>query len=100
MRTEHEIYMDFRRAVAQAEKLRMIAHRMRRVSQDEMEMTLRILRSCWSGMNSEIFQRKGQITQDEIMAIADHIQQAANVVEEIAHRTMVAEMQAIEIAGR
>ncbi len=98
MKTEYEIYMDFRRAMDQANRLKTIANNMSNLANDSMMSSLNAIRSSWSGENAEAFLNKGQSIQNRIELTAGDLYKVANAIITIAERTRDAELAAIAIA--
>ena len=98
MKTEYEIYMDFRKAVNQANRLRAIANNMSSLANDSMGGILNSIRSSWSGENADAFVYKGQNIQNRINSTANDLHKVANAIITIATRTRDAELAAIAIA--
>lgn len=99
MRSEYQIWMDFRIAQEQVQNLRAVAARMEELADQRMQGALRRVGSNWKGENSEAFQGKGRILQNKITLTASDIRRIADAVEQIARRTRDAELAAIRIAG-
>ena len=99
MRTEYEIYMDFRKANEQVRLLRAIANRMNSLANEDLDKTLGSIRSDWTGDNAEKFDKKGKTVKGKINATAGTIITIANTIESIARRTYDTEIEAIRIAG-
>ncbi|SCY71341.1 Proteins of 100 residues with WXG [Lachnospiraceae bacterium XBB2008] len=98
MKTEYEIYMNFKKAEAQVNKLRNIAQGMRSLANDDIEGTIGRIRTNWSGENSEAFLAKAQIIENKIGETANDIQRVADAIMSNAERTMRTELAAIGVA--
>ena len=98
MKTEYEIYMDFRRAREQANELRVIANRMEHLSDAELGGTLRSIQQNWSGENAQKFNGKGVTLQRKINVTAADLRKVAATIDSIATRTYNNELNAVRIA--
>lgn len=98
MKSEYQVWMDFRKAEAQAQRLRAVAMNMNNLADWRMRGALDSVRSNWEGENSEAFLAKGEILKGKIEGTGDDLRKIADTVEKIAQRTRDAELNAIRIA--
>ena len=98
MKTEYDIYMNFKKAETQVNKLKDIAQNMRLLANDDIEGTIGRIRSNWSGENSEAFLAKAQVVENKIAETANDIQRVADTIMSNAERTMRTELAAIGVA--
>lgn len=99
MKSEYQIWMDFRKAIDQAQRLRSVASNMDNYADYQMKGALNNVGNNWDGENSEAFLTKGEILRGKIGGIGDDLRKIADTVEKIAERTREAEMAAIRIAS-
>lgn len=99
MKTQYQIYMDFRAAKEQAGKLRGIASSMETLANDSMADTLRSIQDAWTGENSEKFLVKCTAEQNKIIETAGKLRKVADAIDTIAQRTYEAETAAIQLAS-
>lgn len=99
MKSEYEIYMDFKRAKEQAQRLRSIANRLQSMANEEMSRTLNAVGTNWTGENSEAFLAKGNTLKGKISGTGGDLHKIANAIDRIAETTRAAEMAAIAIAS-
>ncbi len=98
MKTAYEIYMDFRKAKAQADRLRSIAKNMNSLADEGVGGSLSSIRSNWTGENADAFLGKGEAIKNKISLTAADINKVADAIMKIAERTRDAELAAIAIA--
>ncbi len=97
MKSRRRIYMDFKKAMDAAKKLRNIAKSMND-NADSMDRAIRSIDNSWDGENSEAYITKGLKIKGNISTTAEGILRTAEAIEEIAERTKEAELAAIDIA--
>ena len=98
MKSEYQIYMDFRRANQVAEDLRGIARSTRNAADQDLQGALSRIQSNWEGENAEAFQAKGKRLRNQVDQLAQDVDRSANAIERIAQNTYNAEMRAVQIA--
>lgn len=98
MRTEYEIYMDFKRVEEQIERLRGIASKMSSLALDDLAGTLQNIGNSWKGDNADTYLTKGGKVKSDIASTADEIRNTADSIEAMAIRIRDAELKAIVIA--
>lgn len=98
MKSEHEIYLNFRKANNLVSELRSIARDTRRMASGEFQGALNQADRAWNGENSEEFLRKGLKIKSNLQTMADDVDKIANTIEQIADNTYRAEMRAVRIA--
>ena len=99
MKTQYQIYMDFRAAKEQASKLRGIATSMETLADDSMADTLRSIQEAWTGENADKFLAKCTDEQRKIVETAGKLRNVADAIDTIAQRTYDAETAAIQLAS-
>ncbi|WP_026517599.1 hypothetical protein [Butyrivibrio sp. MC2021] len=99
MKTEAQIYMDFKRAQAQADRLRQIASNMDNVAEDEMAGAISKVRSDWTGENADTYTSKADKEKTKVIKTAADVRRVADTIEAMAARIMQAELDAIRIAS-
>jgi WXG100 family type VII secretion target len=98
MKSEYQIYMDFRRANQVAEDLRAIARNTRDAADQDLQSALSRIQSNWEGENADAFQTKGTRLKQQVDQLAKDVDRIANAIETIAQNTYNAEMRAVQIA--
>lgn len=100
MATRESIEFDFRKALAQANKIEAIAERLGRLSGMEFGNTMQNLSSGWKGENASLYLTKGSRLQEKMNGTVKELYSVASSIREIAKRIYDAEMAALEIASR
>ncbi len=98
MSTQYEIVMNFKAAVAQANKLEDIAERLIRVSDNDYNNTLQNISSAWKGENAQAFISKSSLLIEKMDNTAESLRSAADTVRQIAINIYEAEMAALTVA--
>lgn len=98
MKSEYQIYMDFKRANDVADELRSIARSTRGAANQDLQGALSRIRSSWEGENSDAFQMKGERLRQQVEQLAQDVDRIAAAIEQIATNTYQAEMRAVQIA--
>jgi len=98
MKSSSAIYYDFKRALNEAEDLEDAARRMRRLSDNDMENTMRSLQGAWQGGASEAYQRKCGQLRAKILNSANDLERQASAIRSMARSTYEAEMRAYRLA--
>ena len=98
MLTEAKINMDFRQAMAQADKVDNLADRLSQVANDQLGDTLQNLSYGWKGDNAEAYLKKGARLQGKITMSSSDLHSIASSIRTAAQRIYNAEMQALDIA--
>ena len=95
---ESTIYMNYRQAVSQAERLQEQAERLSRMANSRMADTMTRLNTHWKGENAEAYLAKCAALQDKMGRTARNLSAAANAIRTAAERTYKADMRALELA--
>lgn len=98
MKTEFEIYMNFKKAEAQAENMRKFAQVLLDVAGNDVGQIIRQLRNNWTGDNSDKLMTKADVLRERMVNSAKELQELADVVIRIAEKTQKYELAAIGIA--
>lgn len=95
---ESTIYMNYRQAVNQAERLQEQAEQLSRIANTRMADMMVRLNGNWKGENAEIYLAKCAALQEKIGRTARGLFAAAAAIRTAAERTYQAEMRALELA--
>lgn len=95
---ESTIYMNYRQAVNQAERLQEQAERLSRVANGRMGDTMTRLSTNWKGENADAYLAKCAALQDKMTRTARDLSAAAAAIRAAAERTYKADMRALELA--
>ncbi len=98
MKTSYEIYMDFNKAIAQADRLISIAKNMNNLGNEGVGGSINTIEGCWEGENADAFIDKGRKIQNKIYLTAEDIRKVADAIIKIAETTRDAELAAIALA--
>ena len=98
MKTMYEIFMDFDNAMDQVEKLRNISKSVDTIGNDGVGGSIRTIKGCWTGENSDDYIEKSQIVEGKVKKTGSDIAIVADRIESIAIRTRDAELRALAIA--
>lgn len=98
MATRASIEMDFRQAMAQADRVDDAANNLSGVSNRQLEGTLQDLASGWNGENADAYLAKGAKLQSRINNSASELQEIASTIRRIAKRIYDTEMANLRIA--
>ncbi len=98
MKTQAQIYMDYKNACNQADSLEQVARNLDDVAGKQMQDCLGQVQAHWKGDNSEAYVGKGRMLQGKIKNTAGELKKAAAAIRTIAKNTYDAEMRALEIA--
>ncbi|SFB82416.1 WXG100 family type VII secretion target [Butyrivibrio sp. YAB3001] len=96
-KTEWQIKMDFKKAMAAVNNLRKIANKLDD-NNDDFGGVINLIDNNWDGENSEKFIGKGRTIQGKISETSAGIRKTADAIEDIAKRLRDAELNAIRIA--
>ena len=80
MKSEYQIYMDFKRANDVADELRSIARSTRGAANQDLQGALSRIRSSWEGENSDAFQMKGERLRQQVEQLAEQADKAAKLL--------------------
>lgn len=95
---EATIYMNYRQAVAQADRLQAQAEQLSRVAGTRMADMMARLDGNWKGENAEAYLAKCETLQSNMTHTAQGLSAAASSIRNAAERTYKAEMRALELA--
>lgn len=98
MKSLLSIEFDFLQAVKRAEELEQSAAAMKKIAEEELEVSLQNLAVSWTGENAREYLNKVFRLKEKMSITSENLNQAARVVREIAQRTYEAEKEALEIA--
>lgn len=96
MKSEFQIYCDYKRAVDKANLLLRIASNMEDIAQEKMVNQMNRLSKYWSGEGKDIFTEKMRLTADDMSETAKSLHTVANTIQTIAQANYNAEMKALE----
>lgn len=99
MATRERIEMDFRQAMAQADKVEGIAERLSQVSNGQFGNVLQNMAAGWKGENASAYYGKGAKLQNKMNASVADLRNNAAAIRRAARRIYDAEMAALEIAN-
>lgn len=97
---ESTIYMNYRQAVTQADRLQVQAEQLSRTANSRMADTITRLNGNWKGENANAYLAKCAALQDKMLRTAKGLSAAAATIRTAAQRTYQAEMRALELARR
>lgn len=95
---EATIYMNYRQAVSQADRLQAQAEQLSRMAGTRMADMMARLHGNWKGENAEVYLAKCEALQNKMMRTAQGLSAAATSIRNAAERTYKAEMRALELA--
>lgn len=99
MATRERIEMDFRQAMAQADKVDDLAERLSQVSNTQFGNTIQNMAAGWKGENAAAYLGKGARLQNRMNASASDLHNSAAAIRRAARRIYDAEMASLEIAN-
>ena len=99
MATAREILLNYKEALAQADKLDELAAELENIGVTNLNDALIDIRSSWQGDNAETFLRKAQPLTSKNQAIVKKIRNTASAIRTIATNVYNAEMRALELAA-
>lgn len=94
----NEIRMNFRAAMAMADRLQELAGKVHNLADERCYGTLRNISNGWKGENADAYLRKGEKVKGKMSRTARDLNSAAATVRTIAKNTYDAEMRAWQIA--
>jgi uncharacterized protein YukE len=100
MATRASIEFDYKKAMAQADKLDEIADSMKRLSHNKLDTTLQSLSADWKGDNAKAYINKGSKLKSRIDDTSGNLHSTASDIREKARQMYNAEMAAMAIAER
>lgn len=96
MKSEFQIFCNYKRAVDKANLLIRIASNMDDMAQKKVVNQMNRLSKYWSGEGKDIFTDKMRLTADDISETAKILRSVANTIQTIAQQNYTAEMKALE----
>lgn len=97
--TAREILLNYKEALAQADKLDELAAELENIGVTNLNDALIDIRNSWQGDNAEAFLRKAQPLTSKNQAIVKKIRNTASAIRTIAANVYNAEMRALELAA-
>lgn len=94
------IYMNYNKAMKQANRLEELANELRGLANNDVDDTLSHLSSQWKGDNANTYVRKGYELQKNLLATAKKMTDTATAIRTAAKRTRASEIAAIELAEK
>lgn len=91
------IKMNYRQAIAQANKLSDAAEDLRRLADADLGNSLDNVRSAWTGSNANLFIQKGETLKSQLTKTAQSMENTAKTIREIAKRIHDAEMRNLNL---
>lgn len=98
MKSEYQIYMNFRAAQEQVRALNRAAQQMEELADTQIENTLNRISNNWTGENADAFLEKADQVKVSILRNATDIRKIAQAVDRISTNTRNAELTAVRIA--
>lgn len=96
MKSELQIFCDYKRALDKANLLLRIASNMEGIAQDKMVNQVNKITKYWSGEGQKIYTDKMRLAADDISETATSLRRVANTIKTIAQANYSAEMKALE----
>lgn len=97
-KSQHEIDIDYERAIEQAERLEEVARNMYDISNKKLEESLQTISNNWKGESAGKFGKKGIVLQGNIRNSSREIEDIANEIRRIAKAMKRADEAAMRIA--
>ena len=98
MKTEYQIYMDYKKTMQQAELLSRTGKELIRAADQTAAGIFSGTGSAWKGTTAQLFIRKGKALRQRIRHSGNELCGAADVIRRTASNLYRAEMQALAIA--
>ncbi len=98
MRTEAEIYLEYEKAMSQAETLMQLAGELDSAVAAETRETAAVLTAVWKGESAEAFLAKCDTWGQKCADCTSSLTKSAEAVKTIAQNIYNAEMQALRLA--
>ena len=96
-KTAHTIYLDYQKAMRQADRLEEAAKKIRN-EKSSLHSCRGSISSAWKGDNASAFIRKVSVVENDLASIEKSIRNAAAVIRRIAKETYDAEQRALTMA--
>lgn len=97
---EATIYMNYRQAVEQADRLQAQADQLSRMADNRLADTMAQLQTHWKGENAQAYLGKCAALQEKVQRTARGLAEASRALRTAAERTYKAEMRALELAQK
>ncbi len=97
---EFRIYYNFKRALKKADELTEIAQNMRKSANGELSNEIESIKCSWQGDGASIYINQANKLKDEIIDSANRLENAAQIIRQVAKRTYNTEKRALEIAKK
>ena len=95
---EAKIYMNYKQAVQQADRLQDQAEQLRRIADNRMGDLMQRVNANWRGESADAYLAKCTAMQEKVDRTARSLTNTANALRRAAQRTYNAELRALEIA--
>ncbi len=100
MATRQSIEFDFKKALAQADRIDGVADKLSNLSSRQFGATMQNLSANWKGENASGYLNKGVRLQNKMDSTVNELRNIAEDIRRIARTLYDAEMAALEIALR
>jgi len=100
MATRQSIEFDFKKALAQADRIDGVADKLSNLSGRQFGATMQNLSANWKGENASSYLNKGVRLQNKMDGTVNELRNIAEDIRRIARTLYDAEMAALEIALR
>ena len=94
------IYMNYQKALRQAQRLDSLAAELRNLANHNLDSTLTNVHRAWSGDSASLFLQKGVKAKEDMLKTAKSLQNTANAIRRAAQIVRAADLRALEIARR
>ncbi|MCC8104030.1 MAG: hypothetical protein LIP11_17875 [Clostridiales bacterium] len=98
MSTASTIQINFDNAKKQASELETIASELKQLADSDLEDTLNSVARNWESNNADVYIKKGNQVQQDILDISIQLTKTATSIRKIAKITYDAEMAALNLA--
>lgn len=99
MSSLNEIYFNYNKAIAQAERLDDIAKRLTDAADVTLDGILGDVYQAWKSDSTQGYLKKGEKVEQDIRTTAKNLRDVAKAIRTIAERIMQAELEAWRIAN-
>lgn len=96
--TREAIEFNYRRTLAQADSIDVIANSLKKLSEKEFQDTLQNLSANWKGENASLYLSKGNLLQEKMNTTVKELSSVASNIRTIAERIRNAELAALALA--
>ena len=97
---KNEIYLNYRRAMQQADRLDEAASNIEKLVSERMTNVTGTLKSAWQSDSSPQYYSKIELVQGNILSDAGKLKKVAQSIRETAEIIRRAELRALEIANK